>query len=368
MKVLILTASYGFGHLQTAKCLAQEFLNSGHMVHVLDLYKSSHPFINKISSQAYLKSYQYAPYIYSFLYYKSDDAKRYSKYISPVFSLGISLLRKEILNFGPDIVISTFPFLAYPILKQRGEFDIPCYFLVTDYYAHVQWIHPEIDGYFIGHESMRFLKSFEQVPEDKIFTTGIPVRKAFLTVNPQKEDRDDIHVLLCAGSFGVFPYTEKIVELFESQFLSNASLTIITGKNKRLYERIKHHRSKKITIKRYVENIEKDMLKADFMITKPGGLTVTEAMYTKTPMIFYNPTGGQESENARFLHRTKSSVRVYNEEDLITQIRTWMTNREVLKVYQENIGNLAKGDAASKIVKKMEQLHPSYSRTGYGSS
>ena len=50
-----------------------------------------------------------------------------------------------------------------------------------------------------------------------------------------------------------------------------------------------------------VDNMDELMSVADVMVTKPGGLSISEALVKKLPMIFFSAIPGQEANNIKVL-------------------------------------------------------------------
>ena len=57
----------------------------------------------------------------------------------------------------------------------------------------------------------------------------------------------------------------------------------------------------RIKILGYTNKVPELMAISSYVITKPGGLTVTECLASKLPIVIINPIPGQEEENATFL-------------------------------------------------------------------
>ena len=146
-------------------------------------------------------------------------------------------------------------------------------------------------------------------PKEKIHTFGIPIFEAFY----QEEDRASLlrgmnlspelpTVLIMAGSFGV----KNILRVYRdiSTLGTAFQVIVITGKNKTLYEAFQKelpNSSKPTHLVEFTTEVQKYMHASDLLITKPGGLTVSEALASGLPMAVFDAIPGQEEDNAQFL-------------------------------------------------------------------
>ena len=81
---------------------------------------------------------------------------------------------------------------------------------------------------------------------------------------------------------------------------------VITGRNIKLFanlEKVIEETGMQDNTKLlyFVKNVEDYMHISDLIVTKPGGLTVTESLACSLPMAIYSAFPGQERDNAEFL-------------------------------------------------------------------
>lgn len=134
-KVLLLTGSFGNGHIQVSNSLRDEFkknYNSEVSIVESDLFLEAHPNLTPILKELYLYSFSYFRDIYGYLYYAGKRHKNMSSY--RYFSY--HYLRKLVEKESPDIIVSVFPTPALSLLEST---DIPIVNVVTDYYFHKSW-------------------------------------------------------------------------------------------------------------------------------------------------------------------------------------------------------------------------------------
>ena len=89
---------------------------------------------------------------------------------------------------------------------------------------------------------------------------------------------------------------------------------------------------------------------ADLMVTKPGGISLTEAAVKSVPVILYNPVYGQELENARYFEEKGASVIVSSESELIYHVLIILNEEGMLEEMKQNINQLSRPYSAKNIV------------------
>ncbi len=302
MKIIILTGKFGMGHMMAALAVKQQIDNSDLKANVeiidwLDYisprladryYTFFHLFVNRGKKLYNIR--------YRFLENKKTDQK-------PDFN---TIFKKCFIKLmdekKPDMIISTLPVCSQfmSMYKEKTGSDIPLITCVTDITGHSEWINKNTDLYFVGSRYVTDKFISKGVLPDKIFETGLPVRLEFLknTICESTKNKDFRHILIMGGGLGMLP---KAFEFYKGlDILPNTKVTIITGKNHNLYERLEG-KYQNIRVLGYVQNIYDYMKQADVIITKPGGITTFEAIYAEVPILALNPSLQQEIYNARYI-------------------------------------------------------------------
>ena len=206
---------------------------------------------------------------------------------------------------GFDTVV-TAHFLSTEVvgnMRVSGELpDTRLVTIVTDYDVHKIWLSKGVDLYLVACDFTRQRLLAMGVPADKVAVTGIPVDEKFTVPRDKTETRkklgvnpDKFTVLLSTSSFGFGPIEEL------ADMLTDVSMLIITGNNKELYARLKAKANPLHQIYGFVDNMEELAAASDVMITKPGGLSITEALANNLPLIFFSAIPGQEAGNVEVL-------------------------------------------------------------------
>jgi len=357
-KVLILTAHYGNGHVQVAKTLEETFRQRGiQNVIVCDLFAESHPVITDITRYLYLKSYTIGKELYRLFYYGVE--KIYDKKIATWYAnFGRRRLKAILKLEKPDVVINTFPIIAVPELKKQTGMAIPVYNVLTDFCLHKIWIHHHVDRYFVATDAVKQVMAEIGVPSGRIAVTGIPIRPSFeismisdalyakYGLSPDKKT-----LLIVAGAHGVLDNVKELCELFST--VPQLQVAVVCGRNKLLQEELQELSRKKpdiIKVFGYVEKLDELFRIASCLITKPGGITLSEVAALQVPVVLYKPVPGQERENALYFERNGAAVVVREEEDIFLKTKELLQNEGKLRHMKDALRHIYRPYSAFRIV------------------
>jgi processive 1,2-diacylglycerol beta-glucosyltransferase len=357
-KILILYASYGDGHMQVSKALQQCFWERGlHNVLMLDLYASAHPLMDAITRFAYLTSCSFCPSLYGWSYYLTQNMQHNRTPVKFLNTFGIGALREFIRAERPDAVINTFPMAVMAELRKQAGLQIPIFTVLTDFVLHDRWIHQEIDQYFVANEELKTAIVNKGIPAERVKVSGIPLRKAFCqTYNKNQlflryglEPAKKI-VLIMAGAYGVMRNLKKICRALLD--LEDIQILLVCGKNQALKDRIEASFAQKpnICIFGFVEHIQELMSISSCMITKAGGITLSEALSLQLPVIVFRPLPGQEKENATFLENKGAARIACKIEELVEHVEQILYKRQQVVQMKKAIRALQRKDASEAIV------------------
>lgn len=403
MRVLILSASTGGGHMRASSALKTYIMNNDKdaVVEIIDTFEYINPILNKTVTEGYLYLATKTPKMYGTVYNTSNKENAFKSLVFGLNSLFSRKLMPLLKEFKPDVIISTHPFSTEMVsnIKGKGEIKTPLICIMTDYAPHRTWINKNVDSYVVANDGMIDIMEKMGVNRDIIHPYGIPIDETFYTA----KDRDIIlkelglnpevpTILIMAGSFGVtdiLKIYDSIVEI-ESEF----QLIVITGRNKKLYEAFEKEIAKRTgtyerkypiaivekvdeklnkvisTIKKehqpmayketkllfFTNEVDKYMQTADLIITKPGGLTVSEALACNLPMAIFNAIPGQEEENAEFLIDNNMAVRISKDSTCKDTIRNLLENREELNMMKASCESFDKSASAKNIYDLIKSL------------
>lgn len=286
------------------------------------------PRMEKLIDFFYMLTIKYAPFIWGTIYDRKSVIKTMSPLRGIVNRFAIPKILPLIEGFSPDAILATqaFPCLIVAEIKKKYNLDIPLIAVVTDYYPHRFWIHPEITTYSVACNVARNILVSEGVPEEKIKVLGIPISYQFT----QRLSREGIArefgfaldmetVMIMGGGLGIGPIKQIIQRLEKLPRL--IQLVVVCGRNAKLYEWIKKQKFKKrIFAYGYVDFINKLMDFSDILITKGGGLTVAEALTKGIATLVINPIPGQEDRNVCYLEDKQAIIRATNLDQVLRQV------------------------------------------------
>ncbi len=360
-KVLILTAPFGSGHLQVSSSLTEEFMKHEEViVEEYDLYSEEFPTLSKTLQKAYLKTYKpIGKDVYRMLYYGSSFAIHdsiHAKILKPYLEFGIRSLRNKINTFKPDLIISVFPVTSLYTLEEKG-FKIPIYTVITDYYASGLWLYKGARRHYVASNRMVAWGVANGLTQSQFMLTGIPINSKFY----EKLDRGQLYkkynldpqkrtVVVAAGTHGVVSHVDDIAARLASQ--SDIQVVVVCGKNNKLYDQtIELTKTySNLSVMGYCNEMHELLELADLMVTKPGGISLTEAAVKGVPVILYNPVYGQELENARYFEEKGGAVIVSTESELIYHVLIILNEEGMLDEMKENIKQLSRPYSAKTIV------------------
>ena len=364
MRVLIATVTAGAGHLAAAAALDEAWraLRPADTVERLDLVKLFSPLHRKVVSDGYVKLVEHAPELWGMVFKKTDDAKltrRLNKLKRLFPSASRGRFARYVREFKPDVVLCThylpLETLGYikdeekrsgregerrarPARRERpasAALDPLVVSIVTDFEAHALWMAPGIDLYCVAAEETKARLVARGAAADIVIATGIPIsakfsRKPDLDGARQKLGlREDQPVLLVlSGGFGMGPVAEILAELdkVNRQFQT----VVVTGRNQELREKIAAQDRKHPThVLGFASNMDELMGLADLIITKPGGLTSSEALALGKPLFILKPIPGQEAANSDFLLERGAAAKANRVEDLPYRIEQLLGNNKL---------------------------------------
>lgn len=369
MKVLILSISAGGGHGHAAQAI-KDYINlkdSASEVRIIDTLKHINPIIDKVVIGSYLKTLKVTPSLYGKLYTHSEgDYTIASTISSKLIGIMTHKLLPLIEEFSPDILICTHPFSTemVSVMKSKYNINVPSMSIITDYYSHSSWLHPYIDAYVVSNCDMIEDMVCKGVPRSIIHNLGIPVNPNFIDkyepVSTLKElnlSEGKFTILVMGGSLGMGKITELYQEL--SKISKDIQIIIITGRNNKLFSeltKLKESSEKETRIIGFTDKVNKYMQACDLLLTKPGGLTITEALICRSPLGLFSPIPGQEEKNAQFLLKHNLAVNLSDVDNCKDLIEDLLHFDNKLEIMRENCDKFSKPNSVCDIYNLINTL------------
>ncbi len=362
MKILILHASAGAGHQKAAEAIFDGFKNeTTHQVFCEDALKFTPVFYKNSYQKTYTFLITWLPWLWG-AFFALIDIPVLQPLIKGLRRLQNALAGKSLERFlieeHFDVIIVThfFPQEVTAALKRRGLISSRIVCVVTDYDVHRIWLAAGTDHYTVACERTREKLISLGVGEDKILVSGIPVHEKFIQ-QPEisvlkgrlglKEDY--FTVLVATGSFGIGPIEEILRNLKGVQAL------VVCGHNKNLFSRLQNVRSGLIKIFGLVNNMEELMAVADVMITKPGGLSISEALVRHLPLIFFNAIPGQETNNIQVLAYYGIGQRCATPPEIAQAVERLKNSKDLFMTTVKKTQALARPQAVREIIALIQE-------------
>ena len=413
MRILILSASTGGGHMRTSAAMKKhiEVNRPNDVVRVVDTLEEIGHLYNKTISEGYEMMAKTAPEFYGAVYNGTNKDRRVTTLVSKLQKLLSWRLLPLMIEYRPDVIICVHAFCVEMAsqLKIKYKMNIPIISLITDFAPHILYVQEGVDKYVVSNEEMvNALEKFG-VNKNDVQISGIPIDPVFYNKQSKKELIKKMGlnpqlrtVLLMAGSFGVRDIFKIYRDIAETE--TNFQLIVVTGRNKRLFDEFdamldksyeendesldsgkydeysddsfieddtitENRELNKFYVGRngikptkllyFVDNINEYMYVADLIVTKPGGLTVSEAIASTLPMAIFKAYPGQEEDNAVYLERNNMAVRLPKKKcgkvvhDLLLNPKKL---NEMKKACQDNY----RENSAGRIIELAERLVKEY--------
>lgn len=357
MKILIFTASTGGGHKRAAAAFKDSVqrIDPDTEILVVDGLALTGNLYNNFICDGYKILAKKAPHFYGLIYKRSDKKSILNDLCNNVNKSKGSHLMPVIEEFAPDAIISCHAFITTMLgnLRSKGSLTVPVFALITDFAPHYTYIAEGIDHYIVSSQEMlNTLTNKYRIPKGSVHPYGIPVFDKFAQPADKQELRKKLGlneklptVLFMAGSFGV----NEVLKFYESVATREPHLQfiVITGKNPRLYHKFEKIINSNTKLLMYVNNVNEYMHCSDIIITKPGGLTISESLQCHLPIAIYSAFPGQEADNADYL--VNKGAAIILEKNPGYTISTLLKNKTALKNMSESCKKICPINPAQNI-------------------
>lgn len=344
MKIIILTGKFGMGHFSAASSLAQQIkgVNPEAELLLYDIFDYAMPGYSDRLYRMFSVVVTRASHLYN-RYYNNLEKK--GPDLKPKCQRFFLKKLKELLEQEqPNVFLSTLPFCSQLVSRLKALYGcrIPLITCITDISSHSEWINQNTDLYLVPSKSVRIQMMEKGVEEEKLYVYGIPVRPEF-DMDKHGQDNDSKekrlkHILIMGGGLGVLPDSEEFYEELNEN--TNFIVTVITGKNREIYQKL-HGRYSRIRVIGYTDQVYQYMKEADAVISKPGGITLFETIYAETPLLVFEPFLQQEINNSGFIVKNGiGMVLEKNPQVCLAEICQIVENESLLELLTNNVKQL----------------------------
>ena len=367
-KILILTLSIGSGHVQASSVIRDALVEGPDSVEVrtLDVVDVAAAWFPWVYIQPYWWMLRYRRDAWRWLYERRHKKRHRATAPRWVFRRGCVKVLRELKSFAPHLVVVTEIGAAEiaALGKREGWFSAPILAVLTDFQAEPPWVQPEIDFYCVATEQAKVQLISWGISPNRILISGIPIDPCFalpfekatlrqsLGLRPQNPT-----VLLMAGGMGMAPL-DKIAPKLALCGLPVQAIAV-AGHDQALHQRLQAMRGKlamEFVTFGWTNRIPELMAASDLLITKPGGLTVSEALASGLPMILTHPIPGPEERNIRYLTGHRVALCAKNLDEIPTLAAQLLSHPEAREEMARRQRELSRPDAAHGIAQVCRAL------------
>ncbi len=365
-RFLLLHITTSSGHHRASRAIEQTLKRLDPLAQVVsvDAFQYTSRFVRWAISRSYLSLINHQPDVWEYLYDNPAVLRRIRHLRSLLHYYQASKLGRLLETVQPDAIACT---QAYPCgviadFKKRHHLRTPLVGVLTDYAPHVYWFHETVDIYVVPSEQVKQRFITRGVAADRVKVLGIPIDPQFLDPGDREATARrygldlKVPILLIMGGSGGFGRLRDIVLNLDT-LPSACQLVVIAGTNRVLLtwlqsQRFRHH----LCALGYVEDVPRLMEIATLLISKPGGLTTSEALAKQVPLVIVNPIPGQEAYNARYLLSQGAAVQAGAPETVRQTVRDLLENPDRLEALRQRNAELAHPRAAMDVAQLLFEL------------
>jgi len=351
------------GHHSASVAIEKAFgiLSDNIEVKNVNSFYYTNPILEKLVNRAYMGVIRRTPEVWGYLYDNPKIVQRTQKLRNSIHRYNSQKTQRLLEDFKPDAIICTqaFPCGVIADYKKTSGSEVFLSGVLTDYAPHSYWLYDNVDLYFVPSEKTRERFLTDGIRLDKIQVTGIPIDPKFNEVVDRKSIIDSLKlshkepvILIMGGSQGVGPIRDiiRMLERCDEKF----QMVVVSGHNKRLHSYLKKAAPrlvKKTIVFGYAENIDALMEISSLIITKPGGITVSEALAKSLPLLIIKPIPGQEQMNTNHLIENKVAIRINNIQEGEIFVKELLSKPEALSNIQRRAREFSRPNSALDIAK-----------------
>lgn len=323
---------------------------------LIDALDYTSPFYKRLYQKTYSLLISKIPWLWGFVFQITDIGflRGIITLLRRMFnSINAKVLTKYLQRENFDYIFSThfFPNEVASFLKQKNQIKSKLISIITDFDVHSIWLEKAVNRYTVACEYTKQRLLGLGIPEENISVFGIPTHRKFSSELDQDEIRkrlnikkDIFTVLVATGSFGIGPIEEMIEALKDYQIL------VVCGHNKNLFLRLHQKETEHLVVYGLVDNMHELMAVSDCMITKPGGLSISEALVSQLPLIFFHTIPGQETNNIRILKKYGVGITETNIHEMALQVNKLNSCQNEMIAAQKAMQTLARPHATDDLI------------------
>ncbi|MBI4341807.1 MAG: hypothetical protein HY599_00395 [Candidatus Omnitrophica bacterium] len=365
-RFLVLHITPGSGHHRAGCAIEQTLvhLDPSCTVVNLDAFHFTSRFVRWAIGRTYSSLIRHQPDVWEYLYDNPAVHRRVEYFRALLNRYQAGKLSTLLERVKPDAIVCT---QAYPCgvvadFKKHHGLPIPLVGVLTDYAPHLYWFHETVDAYVVPSEQVKRRFLTQGVEASRVKVLGIPIDLRFLepvdrAAAARRFGLDLRHpILLIMGGGGGFGQLREIM-LNLDRLPHPCQFVVVAGMNRSLFSWLTASRFRhRLLALAYTREIPTLMSLATLLISKPGGLTTSEALAKQLPLVIVNPIPGQEAYNARYLLSQGAAVQAGSPDTVRQTIRDVLDNPEYLEILRRRSAELAHPNASLDLAKLLFEL------------
>lgn len=368
MRVLILSCNTGEGHNSCAAAVKAEFESRGDCCVIVDALSFISRRTSKFISKWHVRIYRYFPQAFNKGYSFAEEhpsAIGENSAAQRLLTMGCRRLFRFISSNGFDAVVCThlFSMLMINEIQKRKNLGVKTAFIETDYTASPTAKDARADVFVTPCSAVAEDFAAMGIPKESLFPCGIPVRPMFFEHTEKHLAKENFgidplkkHLVIMSGSMGCGPINKILAHIAEN-LPEECELTVVCGTNKRLLHRLEREYAHcgNINIRGYTKNVSMLMDSADLYLTKPGGISTTEAAVKCLPMVLINAVGGCEAPNLKFFTECGAAVTADSSKAVAQLCIDLLSDENRLDAMSSAAKALNIGNSAAALYEKLHQ-------------
>ncbi len=370
-RFLLLHITKSSGH-HRASCAIQRSIRAADPTATcvgVDAFQYTSPLVRYAIKYLYYSLIQHQPDVWEYLYDNPSVHHRIRHLRALLHRYHAGKFRKLLETVRPDVIICT---QAYPCgmvadFKKQNALKTPLVGVLTDHAPHLYWFHDTVDRYVVPSDEVRLRFLDRGVENKRVEVMGIPIDREFAAPTDRQltagrlglDERHPVLLIMGGGSgFGKIDEMVKSLDLLPFP----CQMVVVTGTNRSLMHWMRAQRFRQRVVPMgFVNDVPALMDIATLLISKPGGLTTSEALAKQLPIVMVNPIPGQEVYNARFLLSKRVAVQAGSPATVRQTVRDLLENPEQLAAMRLAAAKLMRpfaADAVARLALRLSEKEP----------
>jgi processive 1,2-diacylglycerol beta-glucosyltransferase len=336
--VLILSSAIGSGHMRASAAVVRgvSLLDPEKRCSIVDFPHEVSPGVERLLRDAYLQALKLWPTAYGRLYQSSGTGQQ-GPLVQQVQTAGLKPLERLVSSTGAQALVAPH-FYGAGVLGAYKEQNPGMFSAVvlTDYVPHPIGVPLNLDLYVVADDAAAEVVAKLGVPEERIHPTGIPIDPIFeepADPDPARKEIQNLEddelpiVLVMGGGLGGGDLEDSVSWLLQAAEAMH--LVVLCGSNDRSRERLERLANRgghEATFLAFTDRVRELMAAGAVLVTKPGGMSCTEALASRLPQVLYHPIPGQEEDNAAAMVRYGAGVMVRETSQILGQTLKILTS------------------------------------------